>query len=94
MSLLLDIDKINNVLINGRWYHVKNKSFTMDAYEFIERHKGSSEFQLYHAGGESGVCATGFCFRTSMLKDDADEPSDREEVYIAGPLTAIEAVTY
>jgi len=86
MSLAIDIDHVSEVLITGHWYTVAKTSFALDSYEFIWYPTGEARrrhaFELLHGGGNSGVCAIGFSFRT--------EHGDM----IAGPLTAITAVRY
>lgn len=86
MSLAIDIDHVRAVLLAGSWYEVADASFGLDSYEYLwhsspeARRRG--DFQTVHGGGNSGVCATGFSFKTS----DGDR--------LAGPLTAITAVRY
>jgi hypothetical protein len=87
MSLDIDVDAVTEVLLD-RWYVVSEGSFTIDAYEYLrhsEEDTGSADdFQVLHAGGRDGICATGFAFTP---KDDAGVVTR-----IAGPLTAIRAV--
>ena len=88
MSLLIDVDQVTRVLIAGRWWDVADNSFTLDAYEYVWRHRGVDRAPLVeHGGGESGVCATGFRFKVAgdLLN---------ESRFIAGPLTAIQAVEH
>jgi hypothetical protein len=99
MSLAIDVDRINRVLLADGWHAVKGGSFDLDSYEYIDvgpeynpdlddLQMGKEQFeqrarQTLHGGGQSGVCATGFAFR-----------SEEEGKVIAGPLTAILAVEY
>lgn len=53
MSLAIDIDKVRRVMVGGEWFEVTDKSFTLDAYEFMWGD------ELQHGGGQSGVCASG-----------------------------------
>ncbi|MGC5565323.1 hypothetical protein ACPYPG_21145 [Streptomyces sp. FR-108] len=76
MSLYIDVDRINRVLLSDQWLPVTEGSFDLDSYEY--QHEG----QLLHGGGSSGVCSTGFAFK--VLNGD----------WVAGPLTAIQAVQY
>ena len=56
MGLGIDIDKVAEVLLTDGWHSVE--SFTLDAYEFIQRREGKEPI-LLHDGGQSGVCSTG-----------------------------------
>lgn len=78
MSLCIDTDRVQAVLLNDGWHEVLDKSFDLDAYEFVW---GSQNGMTVHGGGNSGVCSTGFAFK---VKDGV----------LAGPLTAILAVRY
>jgi hypothetical protein len=84
MSLAIDVDHITAVLLSDGWHDVVAKSFTTDSYEYLWYPSAGSkhDFQLLHGGGASGVCATGFEFKTA----DGDR--------MAGPLTAIQAVRH
>ncbi len=57
MSLAIDVEHIDEVLLPDGWHTVGRGSFALDAYEFIE------DGVLSHGGGNSGVCATGFVFK-------------------------------
>jgi hypothetical protein len=78
MSLAIDVDRVTRVLLADGWHEVCEDSFGLDSYEYVE-----ANGHIRHGGGDSGVCATGFAFKT----DDGGE-------YMAGPLTAILAVRY
>lgn len=87
MSLAINIDHVTAVLIAGQWYDVADDSFDLDAYEYIWHRRNPNRYpdddpQLMHGGGHSGICATGFVFRTKQ--------GDR----MAGPLTSIQAVRH
>ena len=56
MGLAIDIDKVAEVLLTDGWHQVE--SFTLDAYEFIQRREGKEPIVL-HGGGQNGVCSTG-----------------------------------
>jgi hypothetical protein len=56
MGLAIDIDKIAEVLLTDGWHQVE--SFTLDAYEFIQRREGKEPIVLY-GGAQGGVCSTG-----------------------------------
>lgn len=76
MSLAIDVRLVAGVLLADGWHVVLDHSFDLDAYEF-EWEKGV----LAHPGGNGGVCATGFTFKTVGRR-------------MFGPLTAILAVSY
>lgn len=86
MSLAIDTEDIEAVLLIDGWHRVKPGTFDLDAYEFVEQ-RGSREPQLLHGGGKSGVCATGFDFIEIEQVDGHDIESS-----VCGPLTAILAV--
>ena len=56
MSLAIDVDQVAQVLLVDGWHKVE--SFTLDAYEFIQKHDGKDPIVL-HGGGQGGVCSTG-----------------------------------
>jgi hypothetical protein len=74
MSLAIDLDDVTAVLLADGWHEVAGESFTLDAYEFMWRGQSA------HSGGSSGVCSTGFAFKTPAGE------------HLAGPLTAVLAV--
>lgn len=57
MSLAIDVDKVNAVLLADGWHKVADQSFDLDAYEYIH---GSATI---HKGGQGGVTSTGFRFK-------------------------------
>lgn len=61
MSLLIEIDKVSEVLLSGKWYTVLEDSFDLDAYEFIHE-----RLLLVSGKRGTGVCSTGFTFRSSL----------------------------
>lgn len=79
MSLAIDVDKIHSVLLADGWHGVRDDSFSLDSYEYVW---GGQNDMLMHAGGNSGVCATGFQF------------TDDTGMLISGPLTAVLAVRH
>lgn len=78
MSLAIDVDLVERVLLADGWHPVLNESFSIDSYEFIWTDEGAD--QLLHGGGTNGVCASGFLFEELTGK------------WLSGPLTAILAV--
>ncbi len=78
MSLAIDVNAVERVLLADGWHDVINESFDTDAYEFIEM--DDKESRILHGGGNSGVCATGFRFQ-------------EKDHWVMGPLTAVLAVT-
>ena len=89
VSLAIDVDKVFQVLLVDGWYRVANASFILDSYEYIwwplpkeERVGKYANSELVHGGGASGICSTGFQFKT-----------DTENI-ISGPLTSILAVKH
>ncbi len=92
MSLAIDVDKVTRVLLADGWHEVIGESFSLDAYEYVWHSSGTNETDLVHGGGHSGVCATGFCFRTTDHTGTSGTRTERR--FVAGPLTAILAVEY
>lgn len=76
MSLAINTDHVTAVLLTDGWHDVTDASFDLDAYEYVWAG------ERMHAGGNSGICATGFSFKTL----DGDD--------LSGPLTAIQAVRH
>jgi len=56
MSLAIDVDEVEAVLLADGWHVVIDDTFDLDAYEF------KRDTSLVHGGGSNGVCATGFVF--------------------------------
>jgi hypothetical protein len=56
VSLAIDIDKVSAVLLADGWHTVADDSLVIDSYEYV------CGDDLVHGRGDSGVCATGFCF--------------------------------
>jgi hypothetical protein len=81
MSLAIDIDKVSAVCIGGEWELVADASFFLDSYEFVWNRGGERRDRMVHGGGASGICSTGFGFKT------------KGGSWIYGPLSAIQAVT-
>jgi len=77
VSLAIDANAVTAVLLADGWHVTDTNSFDLDSFEFID---GNDQDTL-HAGGDSGVCATGFAF---------SEDGQR----VAGPLTSVIAVRY
>ena len=77
MSFWIDVDEITKVKIAESWYTVKEKSFDIDAYEFI---LGGDP--LY--SGEQQGCSSGCTFITVV---------DDKEVRLFAPMTSVMAVT-
>lgn len=65
MSLAIDIDQVTQVLLADGWHQVREDSFYLDSYEYLWNHEGHNSPELVHGGGNSGICATGFGFKTS-----------------------------
>lgn len=74
MSLAIQCKDVAEVLLADGWHEVELGSFDLDAYEFL------NDEELVHGGGKSGVCATGFVFKSAA-----------GDMYM-GPLTSILAV--
>ena len=85
MSVPIDVDNVEQVLIAGQWHNVSGNSFTVGAYEYIwhasqdNRRRGVPPESLLQAG-EHDICPVAFVFRT-----DGDR-------FMCGPLTAVDAV--
>jgi hypothetical protein len=81
MSLAIDVHRVTQVLLADGWHKVDfddggNSSFTLDAYEFIQKRGTGKASETLH-GGQGGVCSTGatwqekgaifFCPLTAIL---------------------------
>lgn len=78
MSLLIDIDRVESVLLEDGWHDVLDGTFNLDSYEYVEGE------QLILGGGQvQGVPSTGFAFDTELRG---------KRVRLRGPVTAILAV--
>lgn len=88
MSLAINLDKVNRVLLSDGWHVVLNESFALDAYEYLwypNEDTTIMDTELVHYGGQSGICATGFKFQGIGNANDGT-------LWMYGPLTAIQAV--
>jgi len=88
MSLAIDIDKVNEVLLSDGWHVVvfeKGKStFDIDAYEFLEHREGGKDPLVRVGGGTvDGVPSTGAVW---------SERESGKSYVVTCPLTAILAV--
>jgi len=91
MSLAINIDKVNRVLLSDGWHDVLDKSFNLDAYEYLwypNEDTTSMDAEIVHGSGQSGVCATGFEFISTIKLEEGTI----QKVRRSGPLTAIQAV--
>lgn len=80
---MIDVDKVEAVLLADGWHEVADQSFSLDSYEFVwanAHQRSTGDFTLMLGGGQSGICATGFAFQ------------DPDGQTLAGPMTAVLAV--
>jgi hypothetical protein len=86
MSLMIDVDLVEAVLLADGWHPVADDSFTLSAYEFVwwssAQNKKKDEPTMLHSSGNASVASTGFSFH------------DRADILTSGPLTAIQAVRH
>lgn len=96
MSLAIDVDTVTEVLLADGWHHVADESFSLDSYEYLwsgfeglrvaelrsrpNYYGGDRDPVVLHAGGNGGICSTGFTFKTP------------EREWLAGPLSSILAI--
>ncbi len=80
MSLAIDVDKVDAVLIAGKWYTVELdaedeiSTFDLDAYEFLDGER---------LAGSMSQSPTGYTFRTIM---------NGASFWMHGPITAIQGI--
>lgn len=88
MSLAIDVDKVEAVLVGNKWYSVddykEKSSFDLDAYEYLQfwENDGIEKSNVLLGGGqesEAGVPATGFTFTNNGHQ-------------FCGPITAIQMI--
>lgn len=79
MSLAIQCDNVERVLLSDGWHTVYKDSFGLDSYEYLWGE------QIMHGGGNSGISATGFVFQESFGKKIRT---------FGGPLTSIIAVQF
>jgi hypothetical protein len=86
MSLMIDVDLVEAVLLADGWHAVADDSFTLSAYEFVwwpdSQNKKRDEPTKLHESGKADVTSTGFSFH------------DATDTLISGPLTAVQAVRH
>ena len=92
MSLAIDIAAVTAVLLPDGWHTVADRSFTIEAYEFVAFGGGDADDEadgmIMHASGEGGVCPVGFSF----VEKAAGKSTKRTPM--SGPLTAIIALRH
>jgi len=86
MSLAIDIDRIQFVLLADGWHECawmqKESSFSIDAYEYVQRRgAGKDPYMLLGGAEERLIPSRGFSFI------DAED-----HLQLCGPLTAILAI--
>ena len=90
MSLAIDIDKVEAVLLADGWHYVKGKSFGIDTYDFVEGKNAQGDFVVVLGGGVcEGVVSIGAMWREEPLPES--DPL-REVFTVACPLTSILAL--
>lgn len=82
MSLFIDVERINRILLPDGWHDIKLGSFLVDAYEFVETGSNPNSFTLLFGGGTS-----------SLIPSSGFSVIDQTGVRIVGPLTSILAVS-
>jgi hypothetical protein len=86
MSLMIDGDLVEAVLLADGWHPAADDSFTLPAYEFVwwsaGQNKMKDEPTMLHSSGRASVASTGFSFH------------DSTDMLTSGPLTAIQAVRH
>jgi hypothetical protein len=89
VSLEIEPEFVDAVLLSDGWHRVEGESFTLDAYEYVQHNYDDADKDfVLHGGGRSGVCATGYRFSEIVEVDFANRL-----IEVAGPLTAIQAVS-
>jgi hypothetical protein len=92
VSLAIDIAAVTAVLLPDGWHTVADKSFTIDAYEFVAFNSDDptddEDGMIMHSSGEGGVCPVGFSFVEKASGKSA------KRTPMSGPLTAIIALRY
>jgi hypothetical protein len=86
VSLAIDVDLVEAVLLSDGWHPVADHSFTVDAYEFVWWPSGTKvdndDPTMLHRSGDGSVPGAGFSFH------------DRDDMLVSGPLTAVCAVRH
>lgn len=86
MSLAIDVEKVVQVLLADGWHTIKSKSFSIDAYEYLEYPDNPKPdddgFPLLGGGRDDHIASHGFVF----------VEAGPGGVVIAGPLTSVLAV--
>lgn len=88
MSLLINAENVSAVLLADGWHYVKPKTFSCDSFEIAE--DGSDEPFMLHAGGRSGMCATGFTF----IEAESEFSEPRTHNTVSGPLMSVLALRH
>jgi hypothetical protein len=83
VSLAIDIDNVDAVLLADGWHHVEDGSFVLDSYEYL----GGVRLDYEHCGWP----AIGFSFLEER-EENAGAAFKGDKRRVSGPLTAILAV--
>jgi hypothetical protein len=54
MSLRIDVDKVDQVLLSDGWHKVDGRSFSLDAYEFVDQNE-----TVFTGGQDDRISSTG-----------------------------------
>jgi hypothetical protein len=91
MSLAIDIDKVQEVLLpDGKWHEVADQSFEMDSYEYLrasETRVGDHGASVRLKGGEEKLVSA-----IGARWVERDSKGNERRVFC--PVTAIQAVAY
>lgn len=79
MSLAINTDTITAVLLADGWHDVTDKSFDLDAYEYLAPTPPGHDPFVLQGGGQHGITAIGFTCMSAGQE-------------LTGPLTAVLAV--
>lgn len=80
MSLAIECDDVDTVMLADGWYQVLKNSFGIDSYEFMW---GET---CLHGGGDSGISSSGFHFYGFKIGHEGTKIS------MYGPLTSVVAI--
>lgn len=91
MSWAIDIDTVDCVMVGGQWFEVLDKSFDIDAYEYLQVWQNGPDrkdrLEFYSKARDRLSCsAVGF---TTYVNDDRGQ----RKLHMVAPINMVQAVT-
>tara|TARA_Y100000310_G_C20148947_1_gene563768 strand:- start:98 stop:415 length:318 start_codon:yes stop_codon:yes gene_type:complete len=100
MSLEIDIQEVEEILLMGGWYTIEKGSFSVGAYEFVSWDEATREDKVHELGGVATRLADNplILLRSGEVRGVPSMGFEcrfaGEQTYTCGPLTSILALKF